>query len=78
MTAIHLHSCGASPGELRRRAALDGLGDAGHWMRALLSEWRRRLRDREQLARLDDRALLDIGLSRADAEFLVNKPFWRE
>jgi uncharacterized protein YjiS (DUF1127 family) len=43
-----------------------------------LREWRRRARDRSQLAQLDDRMLRDIGLSRADAEFLSNKPFWRE
>lgn len=44
---------------------------------ATLREWRRRARDRGQLARLDDRLLRDIGLTRADAEFLSNKPFWR-
>ena len=35
-------------------------------------------REREELAALDDRMLKDIGLTRADAEFLSNKPFWRE
>ena len=38
------------------------------WIRNLL----------KQLAALDDRMLRDIGLSRADREFLANKPFWRE
>ena len=41
-------------------------------------EWRRRTRERSELAALDDRMLGDIGLTRADAEFLSNKPFWRE
>ena len=36
------------------------------------------MRDRARLAELDDRMLKDIGLTRADAEFLINKPFWRE
>jgi len=36
------------------------------------------MRDRNQLAELDDRMLQDIGLTRTDAEFLINKPFWRE
>lgn len=45
---------------------------------ATLREWRRRIRDREQLARFDERMLQDIGLTRADAEFLGDKPFWRE
>lgn len=40
-------------------------------------EWRRRARDRAELAGLDDRMLKDIGLTRGDAEFLSNKPFWR-
>jgi uncharacterized protein YjiS (DUF1127 family) len=51
---------------------------AAHRVFARLREWRRRARDRTQLAGLDDRMLRDIGLTRADAEFLSNKPFWRE
>jgi uncharacterized protein YjiS (DUF1127 family) len=45
---------------------------------ATLRAWRQRLRERDQLARLDDRMLSDIGLTRADAEYLASKPFWRE
>ncbi len=47
-------------------------------LRARLREWRRRGRDRAELAALDARMLADIGLSRAESEFVVNKPFWRE
>ena len=43
-----------------------------------LRQWRRRAHDRRQLAGLSDLMLQDIGISRADAEFLANKPFWRE
>jgi uncharacterized protein YjiS (DUF1127 family) len=43
-----------------------------------LRQWRRRAHDRAELARLDDRMLRDIGINRADAEFLSDKPFWRE
>ncbi|MBK8971014.1 MAG: DUF1127 domain-containing protein [Hahellaceae bacterium] len=39
---------------------------------------RQRYRTRQQLAQLDDRALQDIGLSRADACQEAEKPFWRE
>jgi uncharacterized protein YjiS (DUF1127 family) len=45
---------------------------------AVLRDWRRRSRDRAELAALDDRMLSDIGITRADAEFLSRKPFWRE
>ena len=78
MVAIHLQPCRDCPGQVRRGAALDALSDATHWVIAILREWRRRSRERGQLARLDDRMLADIGLSHADRAFLVNKPFWRE
>ena len=44
---------------------------------AQLREWRRRVRDRAELTKLDERMLRDIGLTAADAEFLSSKPFWR-
>ena len=44
---------------------------------AVLREWRRRSRDRAQLASLDDRMLRDIGVSRGDVLQEINKPFWR-
>ena len=52
-------------------------GVAGRLL-ATLRQWRRRARDRAELATLDARMLKDIGLTRGDAEFLSNKPFWRE
>ncbi len=45
---------------------------------ATVREWRRRGRERALLAQLDERMLRDIGLSRAEAEYMINKPFWRE
>ena len=44
---------------------------------AIWREWRRRSRDREKLAALDDRMLQDLGITRAEAEILSHKPFWR-
>lgn len=44
---------------------------------ALVAVWRQRLRQRRQLARLDDALLKDIGLTRCDAEMESAKPFWR-
>jgi uncharacterized protein YjiS (DUF1127 family) len=78
MVAIHLQPCRDCPGAVRRNAALDALGDARHWAAALLREWSRRSRERHQLSDLDTRMLADIGLTHADREMLVNKPFWRE
>ena len=56
-----------------------------HWLsgflrgvRATLREWRRRKNGRLELARLDERMLRDIGLTRFDAGYEINKPFWRE
>jgi uncharacterized protein YjiS (DUF1127 family) len=79
MTAIHLHSYRESLGRHgRRHAALDALSDATGWVLATLHEWRRRSRDRAELSTLDARTLADIGLSQGEAEFLANKPFWKE
>jgi uncharacterized protein YjiS (DUF1127 family) len=67
--AVHRHAMAETPLRLVRQG----------W--AMLRLWRRRQRERRDLARfaqLDDRMLADIGLTRGDAEFLVNKPFWRE
>ena len=65
-------------GALRRHHAIDALSDAGQWFIATLRLWRRRIRARAELAALDSRTLADIGLTRGEAEFLSNKPFWRE
>jgi uncharacterized protein YjiS (DUF1127 family) len=43
-----------------------------------LGEWRRRARERAELARFGSRDLRDIGLTPADAAYEINKPFWRE
>jgi len=50
---------------------------AGLFVTGVLREWRRRSRDRAQLATLDDRMLRDIGVSRGDVLAEINKPFWR-
>ena len=44
---------------------------------ALLGQWRQRALDRHRLGTFDDRMLKDIGLSRADIDVEVTKPFWR-
>jgi uncharacterized protein YjiS (DUF1127 family) len=78
MSAIHFevprHRLGAVPHHRGRRVA----GVVARQFFTTLRQWRRRAHDRAELASLDDRMLRDIGLTRADAEFLSNKPFWRE
>ena len=64
--------------ETQRQASLQRLGDFLGAVRAMLREWRRRRKGRLELARLDERMLRDIGLTRLDAEYEINKPFWRE
>lgn len=43
----------------------------------VLAVGRERRRQRVALARLDDRMLRDIGLTSADVEGELSKPFWR-
>jgi len=42
-----------------------------------LKLWRRRAEEREELARMDERSLHDIGLSRSAVYAELHKPFWR-
>jgi uncharacterized protein YjiS (DUF1127 family) len=74
MTAICWHDTRKPAGRVRKPAP----GRFFARVIATLGEWRRRSRDREKLAIFDDRMLNDIGLTRAEAEFLGHKPFWRE
>jgi uncharacterized protein YjiS (DUF1127 family) len=43
----------------------------------LVLTWVERTRQRRQLALLSPHMLKDIGLSRADVEIEMSKPFWR-
>lgn len=47
-------------------------------LRSLFQLWRRRARERRELARLDHRDLRDIGLSRLEVYDEISKPFWRD
>ena len=42
-----------------------------------LALWMARARQRRNLLALDDRALRDVGVNRAEAEAEAAKPFWR-
>jgi uncharacterized protein YjiS (DUF1127 family) len=69
MLLIHWHETRSRP---RQRNALFALNDAASHVLALLREWRRRSKERTQFAKLDDRMLKDIGLTRTDGEFLLS------
>ncbi len=43
----------------------------------MLLSWQQRARERHRLASFDEHMLRDLGLSRADIEFELRKPFWR-
>jgi uncharacterized protein YjiS (DUF1127 family) len=53
------------------------LGQERSGLFVLIGEWRRRLRERRELADMCERSLRDIGLSRYDALHEASKPFWR-
>jgi uncharacterized protein YjiS (DUF1127 family) len=78
MSTLHLQPSAGLAWRRRPASAPDQLRALARRLAATWHEWRRRARGRAELARLDDHALLDIGLSRSDVEFLINKPFWRE
>jgi uncharacterized protein YjiS (DUF1127 family) len=83
MTSIQLQPCdGCPPLASRQPVSRHGHRDAlGEVVRRVLhtrSVWRERARGRNDLARLNERALADIGLTQGDRDFLVSKPFWRE
>ncbi|PGH53871.1 hypothetical protein CRT60_28960 [Azospirillum palustre] len=42
-----------------------------------LATWNERRRQRRALEALPDHLLSDIGISRADADYEAEKPFWR-
>ncbi len=51
----------------------------GPWRRVvrMLAVWYDRESGRRQLARLDGRALRDIGITQAQANVEVDRPFWQ-
>jgi len=46
-------------------------------MLASVLQWQRRVVSRRQLARLDTRLLADAGISEAQRQAELSKPFWR-
>lgn len=59
----------ASEPPRRRRGALRLLD--------LLAVWHERTRRRRELSRMPDYLLRDMGITRADVDREIHKPFWR-
>jgi|tagenome__1003787_1003787.scaffolds.fasta_scaffold17725461_2 uncharacterized protein YjiS (DUF1127 family) len=58
--------------------SLKGLGSLIVKATDTVLDWQDRARQRHRLGEMDDHLLRDIGLSRADLEHEVAKPFWRD
>ncbi len=43
----------------------------------IFATWRRRSRERRELATLDHRTIRELGLAPSAIQFEANKPFWR-
>ena len=57
--------------------SLGGLRQVWSAVEAQIAKWERRSRERDWLARMTDRELQDLRLSRHEAEVEASKPFWR-
>jgi uncharacterized protein YjiS (DUF1127 family) len=65
-------------GRVRRRAETTEITPLGAIRRfvAVIRLWNRRIRSRQELRKLNDHMLKDIGLRREDLVYEFPKPFW--
>jgi uncharacterized protein YjiS (DUF1127 family) len=73
MSATQWHAHDTGWRRVRHHAPSGRAGGPAGTLLAVLREWRRRRRNRRELAALDDRTLRDIGLSRGDIDYLDSK-----
>jgi uncharacterized protein YjiS (DUF1127 family) len=71
-----LTNCQLSPVTEQARVAPQA-GFLSHLLETV-SLWYRRAHERQELARLSERDLHDLGLSRGDIYDELSKPFWRD
>jgi uncharacterized protein YjiS (DUF1127 family) len=73
-----LHLWRAVMAEIAHHSLINSQASAvPHRVFATLGLWRRRIRERRQLARLSEHDLHDIGVSRGMLYNELRKPFWR-
>ena len=80
MTHLYANESGSRPLLVQNSAWTRFVHLAAKGLEALADgfiTWQRRHRDRMHLMALDDRLLHDIGVSLADVEREVSKPFWK-
>ncbi|WP_407157943.1 DUF1127 domain-containing protein [Bradyrhizobium sp. STM 3557] len=70
-----MSTCVSSP--MTNHHAHSGFGGFLSGLGELLQTWRQRYQARHELARWSERDLHDLGLSRGDVAFEIDKPFWR-
>jgi uncharacterized protein YjiS (DUF1127 family) len=70
---------GASYATLAGRTRIDRQAGRALWteIAEVVLTWLERARQRRHLGQFSDHMLKDIGLSRAEVEIEVSKPFWR-
>jgi uncharacterized protein YjiS (DUF1127 family) len=61
---------------LRRAAPALAAAAMAHF--ETMCEWQRRYEMRARMARMDDRMLDDVGLTRAQVDAEAAKPFWKD
>jgi len=71
LTSCHAPALTAAPLGLRAALTAAVITAFGR-----LADWQSRASQRHHLASLDQRALGDLGLARADVEQEIRKPFW--
>lgn len=71
---MSLDSVAARPAVARTRVSIDAAGGA---VVRLWRAWRMRARQRREASALTARDLADIGVTRAEIERALAKPFWR-
>ena len=62
---------------IRKSINIFDLRQVGQKLASTLWLWDFRWRSRLELAELDEAALRDLGISRAEAQAEIEKPFWR-
>ncbi|MEZ5628067.1 MAG: DUF1127 domain-containing protein [Rhodocyclaceae bacterium] len=73
MTSLTQKACAPAVASTDLGSVLRHLGRA---VRTTITVWRQRSASRRELRELDEHVLRDVGISRGQADFEGNKPFW--